>query len=196
LTDKGLFLRDDKYYHDVETLSSNLVSVVYEKNVTWPHTDRLSLITVWNYVKNKTCILTKRSETKIENGFNAFSYLVENNSDNMQSLFWAMSGIEALYADGEIGIGYQIDLKAKLFLGEPKENKKLLKKLYNFRSEFIHGGMKIPISNGWFSDDSQDEYDFEFYDMVCLATRLLTATLQMIIKRDLKRFDFEFRLIE
>lgn len=196
LTDKGLFLRDDKYYHDFKPVSSNLLSVVYEKNVTWPHTDRLSLIKVWNYIKNETCILTKKSETKIENGLNAFSYLIENNSDSMQSLFWAMSGIEALYAEGEIGIGYQIDIKAKLFLGEPKENKNLLKKLYNFRSKFIHGNMKIPINWGWLSDDNQDEYDEEFYNMECLATRLLTATLQMIIKRDLKRFDFEFKLIE
>jgi len=196
LTNKGLFLRDEKYYHDIESLRSNLLSVVYEKNVTWPHTDLLSLLQVWNYIKNETCILTKKSLTNIENGLNAFSYLIENNSDSMQNLFWAMSGIEALYAEGGIGIGYQIDMKSKLFLGEPNENKNILKKLYNFRSKFIHGSMNIPISNGWFSDDSQDEYDIEFYDMECLATRLLTATLQMIIKKDMRKFEFEFKLIE
>lgn len=196
LTDKGLFIRDGKYYHDLRPLSSNLLNVVYEKNITWPHTDRLTIRKVWNYIKDETCILTKKSETKIENGLNAFSYLIENNSDSMQSLFWAMYGIEALYTEREIGMGYQIDIKAKLFLGEPKENKNLLKELYNFRSKFIHGNMKTPINWGWLSDDNHDKYDEEFYNMECLATRLLTATLQMIIKRDLKRFDFEFKLIE
>lgn len=196
LTDKGLFFRDDKYYHDFSLHSSILLNDLYEKDMIWPQINRLAIRKVWNYIKYETSILTKKSETKIENGLNAFSYLIENNSDSMQSLFWAMSGIEALYAEGEIGIGYQIDMKAKHIFGEPIENKSLLKKLYNFRSKFLHGNMKIPINYGWLSEDDEDEYDEEFYNMKCLATRLLTATLQMIIKKDLKRFDFEFKLIE
>lgn len=196
LTDKGLFFRDNKYYHDVKAISSNLLSVIYDKKTVWPKIDQMEIIKVWDYIKNVTFILTKKSESKIESGLNAFSYLIEDNLESMQSLFWAMSGIEALYAEGEIGIGYQIDVKAKVFLGEPKEYKNILKKLYNFRSKFIHGAMRIPIHDGWLSNDNQDEFDEEFYKMECLATRLLTATLQNIIKKDLRKFDFEFKLIE
>lgn len=196
LTGTGIILRNGKHYHDFRPLSSSLLSVVFSKNDSWPYTRHVPLRKVWNYIVNSTSILTKKSETKIENGLNSFSYLIDNKSDSMQSLFWAMTGIEALYADGEIGIGYQIDSKAKVLLGEPNENKKLLKKLYNFRSKFIHGNMRIPVNSGFLTEDDEDEYEDEFYQMECLAARLLTATLQEIIDRDLKKFDFEFKLVE
>lgn len=193
-TEKGLMLKDGKYYHDFKGLSSSLVGIAYDKNSTWPHTQRLSILKVWEYIIDKTKILTDKSNTNIENGLNAFTYLFDYSTNTMHNLFWAMSGIEALYAHGDLGIGYQIDKKAKLFLGEPNEFKKVLTKLYNFRSKFIHGSMSIPINNSWLSNDDQDQYDNEFYEMECTANRLLTATLQKIIDKDLKIFEFEFKL--
>jgi hypothetical protein len=104
-----------------------------------------------------------------------------------------MSGIEALYAEGEIGIGYQIDKKSKVFLGEPKVNKKLLKELYNYRSKFLHGKMSIPINNGWLEGENDtNKHDEEISDMAFLSSKLLTVTLQEIIDRGLKEFKFEF----
>ena len=193
-TEKGLILKDGRYYHDFRAFSSSLVGVAYDNNSLWPHIQSLSIIKVWKYIKSNTGILFNKSRTNIENGLNAFTYLFDYSTNTMHNLFWAMSGIESLYAQGEIGIGYQIDRKAKLFLGEPNEHKKILTKLYDFRSKFIHGSMSIPINNGWLSNDDQDKYDNEFYEKEYTANRLLTATLQKIIELNLKEFEFDFKL--
>ena len=192
--DKGLFFQDGIYSRDFKPLGTCLISVAYDNNSKWPHMEKIPIIDVWDYIRNKTNILTEKSNSNIENGLNAFTYLFDESYNAMYNLFWAMSGIEALYADGEIGIGYQIDRKAKVFLGPPKGYKKVLTKLYNFRSKFIHGSMSIPINNAWLSNDDEDKYHDEFYEMEYTAVRLLTATLKKIISNRMESFNFIFKL--
>lgn len=195
-TNKGLILKDGIYFRDFERMDSCLIGIAYDDNIEWPFVKFIKITTVWEYILNKTNILENQSINNIENGLNAFTHLFNNSNESVYNLFWAMSGIEALYAEGEIGIGYQIDSKAKLFLGEPNENKKVLKKLYSFRSKFLHGSMSIPINSGWIPKNEVDEYHNDFYQMEYLATRLLTSTLQKIVDKNMNSFKFEFKLSE
>jgi len=195
-SDKGFVLKEGEYHQDIRPISFNLSNLIYKENQTWPNPDILPIKLVWDYILHKTNILTMKSSSNIENGLNAFTYLCNYPNNFMQNLLWAMSGIESLYTEGDLGIGYQIERKAKLFLGEPLENKKILKKLYDFRSRFLHGSMSIPINLGWLFQDDEEKYYNEFYEMDCLASKLLITTIQKIIKSDLKTFKFDFILIK
>ena len=191
--DKGIFLKDSKFHSEFKSLNSNLSSLGYEEKPIWPEPLKLSIIKVWDYITKKTKILDSFSSSKIENGLNAFTYLFNDSNNFMQNLLWAMSGIQALYADSEVGIAYQIDRKSRLFIGDCN-NKKIIKKLYDFRSKFLHGSMNIPINDGWLENDDEDKFDDEFYRMDLLASKILTVTLQKIINMGLIDFDFEFKL--
>lgn len=193
---KGFHLVNNEFKEDFHEMSSCLVGIGYEEKPSWPFIQTLPVDKVWNYILNKTKILSSDSSTNIERGLNAFSYLFDNNYSSANSLFWSMTGVEALYAEGEIGIGYQINNKAKLFLGEPKENKKVLTKLYDYRSKFLHGKKSIPLNHGWLDGEYTDNHDEEFMEKAFISGKLLAATLQEIINRDIDVFDFEFKLIQ
>lgn len=193
---KGFYLTNNNFHMDFEGFNSCLIGLAFEDKPVWPFVRDIPLDKVWDYIIKKTNILTKDSETKIERGLNAFSYLFNQNDNSANSLFWSMTGVEALYADGEIGIGYQINNKSKLFLGEPIENKRILTKLYDYRSKFLHGKKSIPLNHGWLDGEYTDKHDEEFMDNTFISAKLLTVTLQKIIANDIETFEFEFRLIE
>jgi hypothetical protein len=195
-TDKGIFLTNDKFHMDFNSLCSSLVGIAYEDSPLWPYVKKVNIENVWNYITQKTNILFEKSVTNIEHGLNAITYLSDNDSSSANNLLWAMTGIEALYADGEIGIGFQIDRKSKLFLGEPAENKKIITKLYDYRSKFLHGKKSIPINDGWLGENETDDHEDELSAQALLSAKLLIATLQEIIAKNMIKFDFEFQLIK
>jgi hypothetical protein len=193
----GFLLEDGEVRgYDFNMFTSNLVGwAFYDNKNSWPSLKKLDIKKVWSYILDKTTLLTASSKTNIENGLSAFSYLIDKDDNSANSLFWAMAGIEALYADGDIGIGYQIDNKSKEFLGEPSENKRVLKNLYNYRSKFLHGRMSLPINHGWIHEGNYpDKHEEEIMDMAFLASKLLISTLQEIITRGLVEFQFKFNL--
>ncbi len=194
LSQKGFHMLNNEYREDFREISSCLIGLGYEEKPIWPFPKTIQIDKVWNYILNRTNILDSESSTKIERGLNAFSYLYDDNDSSANSLFWSMTGVEALYVDGDIGIGYQINNKAKLFLGEPLENKRILTRLYDYRSKFLHGKKSIPLNHGWLDGEFTDKHDLEFSDNVLVSAKLLTVTLQQIIIKDIVEFDFEYKL--
>lgn len=194
-TGKGLIIKDNGYYNIIPPLNSCLDLLIYSENKEWPFTKRIPLLKVWDYIRLKTQILSNSPKSNIERGLNAFTYLFDNPYDSVHNIVWAMLGIEALYNnDKDLGIISQIDKKAKIFLGEPTENKSIIKKLYKFRSNFLHGSMSFPINGGSLSNESQNKYDDEFFSKEFDAYRLLTSSLQTIIENDMDYFEFELKL--
>lgn len=195
-TYKGFLNTNDKFYLDIDEFNSILVGLAFDKQNKWPPIQKIKIDEVWNYIISKTELLTSNSKSNIENGLSSFTYLFDNRANSANSLFWAMTGLEALYADSNVGVGYQIDRKSKLFLGSPKENKKVLTRLYDYRSKFLHGKKNIPINHGWLSDESIDKHEDEFSNNALISAKLLTATLQKIIMNKMLDFNFEFKLCE
>ncbi len=107
----------------------------------------------------------------------------------MSQLFWCMLGIETLYAKGNQGIGEQIRQKVKTILGEPKEFKKKITKLYEYRSKLIHGDLDFPAK---FSDETYDIYDASHLDYLGFAISILLSSIQVLIANDIDKFEFEF----
>ena len=79
--------------------------------------------------------------------YRLYSFSNNYHNDIPVALFWSLSGLEALFVEGDTGITQQLNDKIQIFLGEIESDKRRLKKLYNFRSSLIHGGMNIPIKD-------------------------------------------------
>ncbi|MCP9762018.1 hypothetical protein [Lacihabitans soyangensis] len=180
----------DKLIDKVEGISSILEENDFLKDA-WPEKTTVKIIEVWNYILNKTTLLEKFSSTKIERALCSFTYLFSDSyhSDIPVALFWAISGLEALFVEGDTGITQQLNDKIPVFLGEIETDKKRLKKLYNFRSSLIHGGLSIPIKEAIINDEKHKE---ELYEMSTLSSFILVASLQKIIKNDLKELKFKY----
>lgn len=188
--DEAMVFSGDKQIDKINGISSVLFEYDFENN-KWPNFETLSIKDVWNYVINKTTILKEFSNSRIERALNSFTYLFsENYHDSIPvSLFWALSGLESLFVVGEAGITQQLNDKIQTFLGNITENKKLIKKLYNYRSSLIHGDLSIPINNGLMNNQ---QHDLELYDMNSLASIILVASLQKIIKNNITELNFKY----
>jgi hypothetical protein len=188
--DDAVVYSDSELVDDIDGLSSVLSEYDYQAS-KWPIFDALSIKEAWSYIVDRTNILTEFSSTGIERALNSFTYLFSKNyhRDIPVSLFWSLSGLEALYVTGEVGITQQLNDKIQVFLGEISENKRILKKLYNYRSGLIHGDLHVPINDGIMNDEKHND---DLYTMNSFSAIILVATLQKLIKRGISKLEFKY----
>lgn len=113
------------------------------------------------------------------------------------ALMWSMVGLEALYTSGKEGLSEQLREKAQVLLGRVETYKKRFTGLYNFRSEFIHGGRDLPLA--YTPYDAVDAFwksEGAVYDAELLATSLLVASLQSMASRKMTELQFRWVLDE
>jgi hypothetical protein len=131
--------------------------------------------------------------TPVSRALAAFSHIAArgDNSTGHLELFWAMMGLEALYCDRTEALKRQHIDKAAVVFGPLSENKKRVRRLYDFRSSLVHGGMSIPYSfTGDYDDTGIDSFHHELYEAESIAYLLLLASLQFLVRR--KRVDLQF----
>jgi hypothetical protein len=102
-----------------------------------------------------------------------------------------MIGLEALYADGAQGVMQQLIGKSRLLLGEHQKSKRLIQSMYQYRSRLLHGDMKIANR---FNEADAEGYFSESYDSGLLATAVLVASLQQLVKRDTQTLGWDYCL--
>lgn len=130
------------------------------------------------------------SQTNLQRAINAFSYSFSHNKEKDTSeLFWTMIGIESLLAEGTNSIMAQIKTKSTIILGQPKEFKKKLQKLYDYRSRFVHGDLNFPPK---FSSDF-DQFERNYWDYSQFALSILTALIKKLIIENQTKFEFEYK---
>ncbi|MBU1368039.1 MAG: hypothetical protein KJ754_07535 [Bacteroidetes bacterium] len=186
----AVVLFNNKKMDEINGISSVLSEYNYSES-KWPKLENVTIDKVWKYLINKTNIFHELSKTEIERGLNSFTHLFsENYHHNIPvSLFWSLSGLESLYVTGEVGITQQLNDKIQTFLGDIIENKKILKKLYNYRSGLIHGDLSIPIKDGVLN---YDKYNDDLYVMNSFSAVVLVASLQKIIKNEMTKLTFKY----
>jgi hypothetical protein len=106
-------------------------------------------------------------------------------------LFWAMLGLEALYARGTEKIQQQLDDKVQVFLGPRVSFKKDLKEMYAIRSRFVHGDLAFPsIYYPYDATTEFDEFAGTVYAAADQAEAILLSTLQELITRNWNTLEF------
>ncbi|MBX2920691.1 MAG: hypothetical protein KF746_00765 [Chitinophagaceae bacterium] len=161
--------------------------------INWPTIKQPTLNETINWFISHDFHPDDISQTKVQRAINAFSYsFSELGEKDTSDLFWTMIGIESLLAEGANNIISQIKTKASLVLGEPKEFKKRLEKLYNYRSRFVHGDINFPPK---FSSDFNG-FEKEYWDYAKFSLSILTALIKKLIAENKTEFKFEYKRIE
>lgn len=167
--------------------------------IKWPKLKILDLEQTINWLnkyQNKTDSL---SNDKISRALNAYSYLFKTRGgdDNASELFWAMVGIESIYAEGNANIVNQVNLKSQIFLGKRKEFKKSFNEMYDYRSRFVHGDLDF-INNFVLRDNTEEVFKHwtDLGENQDLATAVLIATFQKLIVSNWTSLDFEYKVVK
>lgn len=191
---RGIIIsNNDKYIGKTEIILSTL-DYAYEHSIKikWPKLSGLNLSDTIKWYNKNNIHLDSISKNKLHRAINAFSYqfskLLEKDTD---ILFWTMLGIETLLAEDANNITNQIKIKSSIILGEPKEYKKKLGKLYGYRSRFVHGDIDFPAKFGMDIDNFEEEY----WDYLHFASSILIALIRNLIAEDKNEFKFEYKLI-
>lgn len=169
----------------------------YAIKTKWPIFESLDIAKTWDWYLAKAfpVRLDEISGDSLSRAIKAFSHLYNANASHIERVFWAMMGIESLYVSGRENITDQVRKKVPLFLGEIKEHKNRLSKMYEYRSGIFHGGQNIPgyfhIHDGL---DSYEKFMEDYGEASDITKTVLIATLQRMAKLDLRGLQFEYVL--
>jgi hypothetical protein len=163
----------------------------------WPEINHIPIDKTWNWLLDKTRLIEGMSVSRLDRALNALSYVFESN--NFEDIFYLLMGIEALYNKGRSeGIMEQIERKVMLLLGSPPEFKKKIKKMYEVRSDFLHGRFDFPKRNHepYLEDyDNPNYYRTKYSNSTETAALILVATLQKLILANATSIEEENKLI-
>ena len=174
-------------------LSSNMYCYEHSRKMGWPKIRNNTLTETIEWFEKYGIHSDHRSKNNLHRAINAFSRLFGNlNKKDSADLFWIMLGIESLLVKGNQNITSQFKEKSILILGEPKDYKRKLNKLYEYRSKLIHGGFDIFPRQ--FTD--YQNFEAEYGDYVSFALSILIALIRELIHRQKTTFEFELKLIE
>lgn len=192
---QALLFANNKFVKRLKSMSLHSSEILeHALKSKWPVLESLDILKTWDWYLSRAfpLELDELSVDSLSRSINAFSHLYSSNSGEIELLFWAMVGIESLYVNGKENITDQVKRKVPLVLGEIKEHKNRLSKMYGYRSGFFHGVQNFPnyfhIHDGL---DSHDKFIRDYADALYTAMSILVATLQQMAKYNLDGLRFE-----
>lgn len=165
----------------------------------WPKMLSPSIMETWRWLLASNVLVDGIGVGRLGRALSALSHLTsENNLDQSSiELAWVLLGLEALYAYGNTGLKEQLLAKTEVVLGPRTENKKMFGAVYDFRSRLIHGDVDIPLRFTIFDGvEKFEKFNAERYMHEALASAVLIATLQWMVKHNKHLLEFEYSLKE
>ncbi len=167
------------------------------ESLGWPKIINVTFENVWSWINPILNRSPDIGNSRTSRALAAYS-MVACGAEEWRSqllLFWAMMGLEALYCDGSEGLKHQLFEKSQVILGPIRENKKLIKKMYDTRSAFVHGSMNIPyIYAHDYVSEEVEHFRNEISDTSRLAIQMLVVTLQFMAINKIEELNFKYRL--
>jgi hypothetical protein len=157
-----------------------------------------SFHSTWQWAIKQRGFLDGFSCSPVTRAINAFSHLIRQELfqiegyNNPEILFWALIGIEALYAKGKTGFPEQIREKSQVLLGIQSANKKKIGNMYDFRSRFIHGELDFIAPFLGVESKSKEDFSDVLSESTGLAIAILIATFQALIQRGWSGLQFSY----
>jgi hypothetical protein len=164
--------------------------------LNWPEKMDLNFLDGWNWHEKHLLYFDGFSFNKTSRALNSLSRIFkfdQNEQDYSNELLWAMIGIESLLVNGNGGIIEQIKEKLTILFNDSTQHiKKIINRMYNYRSRFIHGDLDFQ-SFGYFFDAAEcfKKYTDEQMEVVDTAIAILVSTLQYIIRNNWSGIKFE-----
>ncbi|RHX83390.1 hypothetical protein [Leptospira stimsonii] len=171
-------------------------AIEMSKHIVWPPIDSLPLSKVIKFFRKGDTLLPGFSSTNVERSLSAFTYLFTPQPTNELLLMWSMVGIEALFTKESAGIMEQVRSKIFTLLGSDEKGRKLISKMYNLRSKFLHGGVDIPTNKFGtnFMEPGTLQYDDDLLKTIEFSQVLLVSCLQKVIKLGKNPIEFNYKI--
>ena len=189
---RGVIIGKNNQLLEKTQIIFNSFEYAYESQykLKWPQVDSINVFTTLNWLNNNNISVVERSSCKASRAINALTQTFGKISESTSPhLFWVMLGIEALLAEGNNNVTNQIRTKCIVLFGEPKEFKKKLNQLYDYRSRFVHGDIDIPPK--LFYEDDQD-FSKEYQQQLDFGMSILIALIRKLICENKTEFKFEY----
>lgn len=165
------------------------------EQLNWIKYRELPLLQVITWFKEQKFSFKRHSSCQTERALNSFTKLFsENLEDLTHNLFWSLIGIEATFCNKKEGISQQIFDKTQVLFGEMTNYKKRLKMMYEFRSRLIHGDLDFSPENYFEDREEEQKFSTDLYQSTFLAIAILTCTIQELIHRNVRDFQFHYVL--
>ena len=166
-------------------------SKIYCLKKKYPPILRIEFLEVWNWLRKFKSYKRGYSTNSIERSLNCLNSLFQKKESEV--LFFAIMGIEALYAQGEVQVMNQVKGKSQLLLGYMSEFKKQYGNMYDQRSRYIHGQMNIPF-NGLVSNFIEEEHVQRHIDATSFAVGLFISSIQHLCIQGRVELEFEIKI--
>lgn len=161
----------------------------------WPNVQALPREDVCEWFKGLDIGYKQRAGTGIEKALYVLLHMA-NGETRIDSVAWIFHGLEALVSTrvGEsvsgmvrrLGVVLDLDTRTQKILNQR------LRKLYDLRSSFVHGGYAVPHPiNSEVIDRSLDDHMRDFYDLIQFGAALLITTIQALIKKRIIKLGFD-----
>lgn len=175
-------------------LSSDIYHIminVAESN--WPLIDYVPLNEVTDWLDRIGYKTKQVADKPIEKALFSFLNLSLVNDWFAEAVLWLSYCLEGLYDTPSFGIKKSLVDRISLVLGSPtNEQRKILGKFYDLRSSLVHGRMSIchPMNNEILDDDVNLRWQSEDIKSIALATRIVIASIQYLVKNRFSHLGF------
>jgi hypothetical protein len=165
----------------------------------WPTLQALPGEDVCEWFKALDIGYKQRAETGIEKALYVLLHLAKGDA-RIDSITWIFHGLEALVStrvgESVSGMVRRLGVVLELDAREQKLLNQRLRKLYDLRSSFVHGGYAVPHPvNSEVIDRSLDGHMSDLYELTQFGAALLIATLQSLIKKRIVKLGFEESIV-
>lgn len=166
------------------------------KGSVWPSLIELDLRSVVKWALGTSFADSALGKTRVERCLAAYTHVIAltQNSEG-EVLFRAMQALEAFYSDGSGDLRKQLSDKSSIWLGPWPDRRNIVGHLYDSRSKFIHGASSLEYSFARSDPWEEDEkMMIDFHSSSTFAVRLLVATLQRCVERDVHELSWSYSL--
>ena len=163
----------------------------------WPPLTPLTVKQVLEWSRTAHETIDGFEGSSMSRALSAFSRLFEKkNVDEPMQLLWALVGIESLYVHGKADLLRQVKEKSQVLLGPQESYKKVLSRMYGFRSRFVHGDLGFPsLSLLRDAPPEVNTYDEGLSEATSVAVSVLAATIQEVVRRGWDGVHFSYTVL-
>src|ERR1700761_1047229 len=195
--DKGFAVHGEKLFRETAPfVAHRLYEAVQASNIaSWPPFHTVALRDAWAWLERSRCTSKGVGVGPLGRAWAALSHVTTDSlfSSSSIDLVWALVGLEALYAKGNVGLKEQLVAKTEVILGPRQRNKKDFGAIYDYRSRLLHGDLDLPLRyTPYDAAFGYQKFDDELARHEALALAVLIATLQLMASRSWTELEFNY----
>lgn len=175
---------DDAFYRSEMFISSPLHTEAFDKYGFIIKT-KITFNDTIDWIKKYTNLYQSKQKPPVI--FMSLTYVL--NREDHESLLYSILGLESIYVPKEKGVSYSLQKRINYLF--PEITKEQIKKMYDKRSDFVHGKEKMDIYKDY---RELIKGNFSYEDVAILATALLIETNRMLIAKNAVKISFEEKL--